>query len=52
MTEANKCGGVEWVAVCDAWDVRRDEARQLAGSGAEKLAETTARCSTGRTSTA
>ena len=39
MTEANKCGGIEWVAVCDAWDVRRDEARQLAGSGAEKYAD-------------
>ena len=39
MREANKCGGIEWVAVCDAWDVRRDEAQQLAGSAVEKCAD-------------
>jgi predicted dehydrogenase len=39
MTEANKCGGIEWVAVCDAWDVRRYEALQLAGAGADKYAD-------------
>ena len=37
MTEANKCGGIEWVAVCDAWNVRRDEALQLAGSGVRQV---------------
>jgi len=39
MREANKCGGIEWVAVCDAWDARRDEAQQLAGSAVEKCAD-------------
>ena len=39
MSEANKCGGIEWVAVCDAWDARRDEALQVAGSGVEKFAD-------------
>lgn len=27
----NQAGGVEWVAVCDAWDVRRDEGAALIG---------------------
>jgi predicted dehydrogenase len=26
MSVANKVGGIQWVAVCDAWDVRRDKA--------------------------
>ncbi|MFN7935166.1 MAG: Gfo/Idh/MocA family oxidoreductase [Bryobacteraceae bacterium] len=26
MSEASKCPNVEWVAVCDAWDKRREEA--------------------------
>ena len=33
MREANKIGGIEWVAVCDAWDVRRDQAAEIAGTG-------------------
>jgi len=39
MTEANKCSGIEWVAVCDAWDARRDEAQQLAGSAVNQHAD-------------
>ncbi|MEK7408890.1 MAG: Gfo/Idh/MocA family oxidoreductase [Acidobacteriota bacterium] len=31
MRVANKVGGIQWVAVCDAWDVRRNEAAQTAG---------------------
>jgi predicted dehydrogenase len=31
MREANKIGGIEWVAVCDAWDVRRDQGARIAG---------------------
>jgi predicted dehydrogenase len=27
MKEANKAGGIEWVAICDAWDRRREEAK-------------------------
>src|SRR5512136_3041575 len=34
MREANKIGGIEWVAVCDAWDVRRNQAAEIAGAGA------------------
>lgn len=32
MRVANKVGGIEWVAVCDAWDVRRDEGAETAGT--------------------
>jgi predicted dehydrogenase len=39
MREANKCPNVEWVAVCDAWDERREKAAQLAGGKAEKYAD-------------
>ena len=31
MRVANKVGGIQWVAVCDAWDVRRDKAEKTAG---------------------
>jgi predicted dehydrogenase len=31
MNVANQVGGIEWVAVCDAWDVRRDKAAALTG---------------------
>ena len=30
MDQANKVGGLDWVAVCDAWDRRRDEAAVVA----------------------
>lgn len=32
MGEANKAGGVQWVAVCDAWDQRRAEGATTAGT--------------------
>lgn len=32
MREANKIGGIEWVAVCDAWDERRDKAAEITGA--------------------
>jgi len=36
MEQANKAGGIEWVAVCDAWDVQRDRAEKVAGKPMEK----------------
>ncbi|MCW5981241.1 MAG: Gfo/Idh/MocA family oxidoreductase [Bryobacteraceae bacterium] len=39
MSVANKVGGIEWVAVCDAWDVRRDEAAVLCGTPVAKDAD-------------
>ena len=36
---ANIAGGVEWVAVCDAWDVRRDKAAEAIGKPVEKYAD-------------
>ena len=33
---ANAVGGIEWVAVCDAWDVRRDGAEKHIGSPVAK----------------
>jgi len=36
---ANVAGGVEWVAVCDAWDVRRDKAAEAIGKPVEKYAD-------------
>jgi len=31
MRIANQVGGIQWVAVCDAWDVRRNQAAEIAG---------------------
>lgn len=39
MGRANKCPNIEWVAVCDAWDVRRDKALALTGPAVEKYAD-------------
>ncbi len=39
MREANKAGGMEWVAICDAWDARRDEAAKVAGAAVEKYGD-------------
>ena len=36
MREANKIGGIEWVAVCDAWDERRDKAAEITGTAVAK----------------
>jgi len=32
MRAAMRAGGIQWVAVCDAWDVRRAKAAELTGS--------------------
>ena len=39
MREANKCPNIQWVAVCDAWDVRQDHATELTGPNVEKYAD-------------
>lgn len=39
MTEANKCPNIQWVALCDAWDQRRDEAARLTGGAVEKYSD-------------
>jgi len=39
MKEANKIGGIEWIAVCDAWDVRRDQGANIGGAAAAKDAD-------------
>ncbi|MCC6265136.1 MAG: Gfo/Idh/MocA family oxidoreductase [Bryobacterales bacterium] len=39
MREANKCENIEWVAVSDAWDLRRDKATQIIGNSVEKYAD-------------
>jgi predicted dehydrogenase len=36
---ANTAGGVEWVAVCDAWDVRRQHGAKLLGGEVEQYAD-------------
>ncbi len=39
MRAANKAGGIEWVAVCDAWDVRRDKAAEVAGTAVARYGD-------------
>lgn len=39
MRAANQAGGIEWVAVCDAWDARRAKAATLAGGQAVQIAD-------------
>jgi predicted dehydrogenase len=39
MRVANKVGGIEWVAVCDAWDLRRDRATELTGPQVAKFGD-------------
>jgi predicted dehydrogenase len=36
MSQANKASGIQWVAVCDAWDVQRDRAQKVAGVAIDK----------------
>jgi predicted dehydrogenase len=36
MGQANKAGGIEWVAVCDAWDERQNQGVKLAGGEVPK----------------
>jgi predicted dehydrogenase len=37
--EANRCPNIQWVAVSDAWDVRRDKATELTGTDVAKYAD-------------
>lgn len=39
MRVANQVGGILWVAVCDAWDVRRNQAAEIAGGGVVSYAD-------------
>jgi predicted dehydrogenase len=39
MRELNKIGGVEWVAVCDVYDVRRAQAAKEAGAPVKEYAD-------------
>ena len=39
MEQANKAGGIQWVALCDAWDVQRDRAEQTAGTPVDKYGD-------------
>jgi predicted dehydrogenase len=39
MSRANAAGGIEWVAVCDAWDVQRDRAEKEAGTKIDKYVD-------------
>lgn len=39
MAEANRCENIQWVAVCDAWDQRRDEAVAKTAPDVQKLAD-------------
>lgn len=39
MKEVNRQGGIEWVAVCDVYDVRRAQALKLAGPNTEQYVD-------------
>jgi predicted dehydrogenase len=39
MRTANQVGNIQWVAVCDAWDARRDKAVETAGGDVEAYAD-------------
>lgn len=39
MRTAAAVGAIEWVAVCDAWDERRERAAELAGAPVSKFAD-------------
>ena len=39
MKELTRAGGVEWVAVCDAYDVQRDRAEKVAATAVEQYAD-------------
>lgn len=36
MSQANKAGGIQWVAAADAYDVQRDRAEKVAGAAIDK----------------
>jgi len=39
MQRANAAGGIQWVAVCDAYDVKRDKAEKTAGMPVERYGD-------------
>ncbi len=39
MRETNKIGGIQWMAVCDAWDVRRDRGASIADATGSSVAK-------------
>jgi predicted dehydrogenase len=39
MKRANQAGNIEWVAVADIWDLRRDQGEATAGTKVEKYAD-------------
>ena len=39
MTRANEAGNIEWVAVSDIWDLRRDQAEDVAKTRLDKYAD-------------
>jgi predicted dehydrogenase len=39
MRETTKAGGVEWIAVCDVYSVRRDQAATIAGTGVKTYSD-------------
>jgi predicted dehydrogenase len=39
MGQANLAGNIQWVAVSDAWDVRRDRAKKLTGDDVAQFAD-------------
>lgn len=39
MGNANKAGGIQWVAVADAYDVQRDQAEKVAGVSMDKYVD-------------
>ena len=39
MTRANEAGGIEWVAISDIYDARRDQAEQVAKTRVDKYAD-------------
>ena len=39
MRRASAAGGIQWVAVCDAWDVQRDRAEEEAGTTVDKYVD-------------
>ena len=39
MGSANRAGGIQWVAVCDAWDQRRERAQKICGQPVEQYGD-------------
>lgn len=39
MERANNAGGIQWVAICDAYDVHRNKAAQIAGTPVEQYGD-------------